>query len=307
VATIAISGASGFLGRALADSLAARGDRVLPLTRPGGQKAGIRWDPERGEIDAPALEGVDAVIHLAGENVAGGRWTAAQKRRIEQSRVASTTLLARTLAGLARKPAVLISASAVGYYGARGSEPIDESANPGADFLARVCVEWEASAEPARQAGIRVLHPRFGLVLHPSGGVLARMLPAFRLLAGGKLGGGEQFMSWVALEDALAALRFALARPELAGPVNVTAPEPVSNAEFTRALGDALGRPALLTVPRFALRALFGEMAEVALLSGACAKPARLLAQGFSFQHSTLAPYLKRVLARAPAQANGLS
>ncbi len=307
MATIAISGASGFLGGSLARRLAAGGVHVLALTRPGSQKPGIRWDPERGEIDAGALEGVDAVVHLAGENVAGGRWSDAQKRRIEHSRVAGTGLLARTLAGLARKPAVLISASAVGYYGAHGAEPIDESAAPGSDFLARVCVEWEASAEPARQAGIRVVHPRLGLVLHPSGGVLARMLPAFRLLAGGKLGSGAQFMSWVALDDALAALQFALARSELTGAINVTAPEPVSNEEFTRALASALGRPALFTVPSFALRALFGEMAEVALLSGACAKPARLSAHGFVFQHPTLAPYLQRVLAPASAQANGLS
>lgn len=280
---------------------------MLALTRPGSPRPGIRWDPARGEIDAVALEGVDAVVHLAGENVAGGRWTEAQKRRIEQSRVESTGLLARTLAGLSRKPAVLISASAVGYYGAHGNQPIDESAGPGADFLARVCVQWEASAQPARAAGIRVVHPRFGLVLHPSGGALARMLPAFRLFAGGKLGSGEQGMSWVALEDAIAALEFALTHAQLTGPFNVTAPEPVSNAEFTRALASALGRPAVMTVPRFALRALFGEMAEVALLSGACVNPARLLELGFSFQHATLGPYLEHVLGRSRAQANGLS
>src|SRR5690606_10162699 len=182
VATIAITGASGSLGAALARRLAASGARVLALTRAGGREPGSRWDPERGEIDAAALEGVDALVHLAGENVAGGRWSEAQKRRIEHSRVAGTTLLARTLAGLARKPSVLISASAVGYYGAHGADPIDESSPPGSDFLARICVQWEASAEPARQAGIRVVHPRFGLVMHPSGGALARMLPAFRLL-----------------------------------------------------------------------------------------------------------------------------
>jgi uncharacterized protein (TIGR01777 family) len=297
MATIAISGATGFLGSALRSFLAARGDRVLALTRPGSREPGIRWDPERGEIDAAALEGVDAAVHLAGENVAGGRWSDAQKRRIEQSRVQGTTLLARALAGLRRKPALLISASAVGYYGARGPEAIDERAGPGSDFLARVCVQWEASAEPARQAGIRVVHPRFGIVLHPSGGALAKMLPAFRLLAGGKLGDGEQFMSWVALEDAVAALAFALATPALTGPFNVTAPEPVTNAEFTRALGAALSRPTMMTVPRFALRALFGEMAEVALLSGACVEPNKLLGHGFTFAAPTLAPYLERVLA----------
>jgi hypothetical protein len=296
VATIAISGATGFLGSELRSFLAARGERVLALTRPGSRETGVRWDPERGEIDAAALEGVDAVVHLAGENVTGGRWSDARKQRIEHSRVASTALIARTLAGLARKPAALISASAAGYYGARGSEPVDERAGPGDDFLARVCVRWEASADPARQAGIRVAHPRFGLVLHPSGGALAKMLPAFRLLAGGKLGSGAQYMSWVALEDTVAALAFALARPELRGPFNVTAPEPVSNAAFTAALATALSRPAVITVPRFALRALFGEMADVALLSGACVKPQKLLDLGFTFAAPALAPYLERVL-----------
>lgn len=296
MATIVISGATGFLGGALRALLTTRGDRVLALTRPGSREQGIRWDPARGELDAAALEGVDAVVHLAGENVAGGRWSDAQKRRIEQSRAASTSLLARALAGLRQKPPVLISASAVGYYGARGAEPIDERAGPGDDFLARVCVQWEQSAEPARQAGIRVAHPRFGLVMHPAGGALAKMLPAFRLFAGGKLGSGEQFMSWVALDDAIAALAFALSRPDLSGPFNVTAPEPVSNAEFTRALGAALSRPAVMTVPRFALRALFGEMAEVALLSGACAKPQKLLDLGFEFAEPALAPYLARAL-----------
>jgi uncharacterized protein len=296
VATIAISGASGFVGSALSRALLARGDRVLALVRPGSRQEGIRWDPVRGEIDQAALAGVDAVVHLAGENVAEGRWSEAQKQRIAQSRIQGTTLLARALAALAQKPSVFVSASAVGFYGAHGGEPLDERAQAGHDFLAEVCQQWEAAAEPARAAGIRVVHPRLGIVLHPSGGALAKMLPAFRLGAGGKLGSGEQFMSWVALEDAIAALLFALARPELSGPYNVTAPEPVTNEALTRALGVALSRPTLMTVPRFALRALFGEMAEVALLSGARVMPAKLLAHGFLFAQPALAPYLASVL-----------
>lgn len=285
----------------------ARGDRVKVFVRPGSAQAraaspernladAIRWDPLRGEIEQAALAGVDAVVHLAGENVADGRWSEAQKQRIEQSRVNGTSLIARALAVLDPKPELFVSASAVGFYGAHGSEPLDERDPVGSDFLAQVCQRWEAAAEPARQAGIRVVHPRFGIVLHPSGGALAKMLPAFRLLVGGKLGNGSQFMSWIALEDTVAALSFALLRRELVGPVNVTAPEPVSNETFTRALSAALARPALMTVPRFALRALFGEMAEVALLSGARVRPQKLLDQGFSFAHPELAAYLASVL-----------
>jgi uncharacterized protein (TIGR01777 family) len=296
VATIAISGASGFVGSALSQVLLARGDRVEALVRPGSRREGIRWDPVRGEIDQAALAGVDAVVHLAGENVAGGRWSEGQKQRIAQSRVQGTSLLARALASLTHKPGVFVSASAVGFYGAHGSEPLDERAPVGHDFLARVCQQWEAAADPARAAGIRVVHPRLGLVLHPSGGALAKMLPAFRLGVGGKLGSGEQFMSWVALEDAVAALVFALSRHELTGPYNVTAPEPSTNEALTRALGAALSRPTLMTVPRFALRALFGEMAEVALLAGARVLPEKLRAHGFVFAQPALAPYLASVL-----------
>jgi uncharacterized protein (TIGR01777 family) len=296
VATIAISGASGFLGSALARVLVARGDRVKALVRPGARQAGIAWDPARGQIDRAGLAGVEAVVHLAGENVAGGRWSEAQKRRIEHSRVDGTRLLADTLAGLETKPEVFISASAVGFYGPHGEETLDERDPAGRDFLAQVCERWEAAAEAARVAGIRVVHPRFGLVLHPSGGALAKMLPAFRLLVGGKLGSGKQFMSWVALEDAISALTFALAEHGLRGPVNVTAPAPVSNAEFTAALGRALSRPTLLTVPSFALRALFGEMAEIALLAGARVLPQKLLDHGFRFAAPELAPYLDSVL-----------
>lgn len=309
MATIAISGASGFVGSALARTLAARGDRVKPLLRGRSSSEGIRWDPLRGEIDHAALAEVDAVVHLAGENVAGARWSAAQKQRIEASRVQGTSLLATALAARSDKPRVFVSASATGFYGTHGDEPLSEQAPAGHDFLAQVCQRWEAAAEPARDAGIRVAHPRFGLVLHPSGGALAKMLPAFRLGVGGKLGSGAQFMSWVALEDAIAALVFALARPELSGAFNVTAPEPVTNEAFTRALGAALARPTVLPVPGFALRALFGEMAEVALLSGARVVPQKLLAHGFTFAQPELAPYLANVLsarAREP-QANGLS
>lgn len=304
MATIAISGSSGFLGAALISALRARGDVVLPLVRPASaasaSKAGalphVQWDPERGVIDRDALEGIDALVHLAGESVAAGRWTEAQKARIEQSRTQGTSLLATTLGQLRRRPKVWLSASAIGFYGDRGETQVDESAGPGDDFLARVCVAWEAAAAPARQQGVRLVHPRFGLVLHPSGGALARMLPVFRLGLGGALGPGAQVMSWIALSDVTRALLFALDHPTLSGPLNLTAPNPVTNAELTRALGRVLSRPSFMRVPRFALRAALGEMAEVALLSGARVVPSKLQQAGFVFEHPLLEPYLRSVL-----------
>lgn len=294
---VAITGSTGFIGSALVAALEARGYEARALVRPQSRADGIRWDPDRGEIESSALEGVEAVVHLAGESVAGARWTPAQKARIVESRTRGTGLLARTLARLKHKPKLWLSASAIGFYGDRGADEVDEREPPGSDFLARVCVAWEAQAQPAREAGIRVVHPRFGVVLHPSGGALAKMLPAFRLGFGGALGDGRQFMSWVALEDAVRALIHAFDQPSLQGAVNVTAPEPVTNAELTQALGKALGRPAFMRVPSFALRAALGEMAQVALLSGARVVPRKLLESGFVFTQPSLAPYLRRVLA----------
>lgn len=292
--TIAITGASGFIGSALADQLRQRGDRVLPLVRPGhAVDGGIHWDPTGGTIDQRALEGVDAIVHLAGENVADGRWTDEKKRRIRDSRVRGTSLLARTLATMRQKPRVFVSGSAVGYYGARDDAPLDESASRGSDFLAEVTESWEQAALPAADAGVRLVHPRTGIVLAPHGGALAKMLLPFRLGVGGKIGEGSQYMSWIALEDAVRALLYAVDVETLRGPFNMTAPSPVTNAEFTRALGRALRRPTAFKVPSFAARLAFGEMADAALLGGARVLPRRLLESGFTFQHPELEPYLR--------------
>ena len=287
---IAVSGATGLIGRQLCAYLTTGGHSVLRLVRPGPNLPAIddvAWNPDAGTIDAAALEGVDAVIHLAGEPVSE-RWSAEHKRAILHSRTAGTGLLARTLAALARPPRVFLSASAVGYYGDGGDRPLDESSPRGADFLADVAAQWEAAAAPAADRGIRVAHPRFGVVLSPRGGALAKLLPPFRLGAGGKLGSGQQWMSWIALDDALGALEFLLFTESLAGPVNVTAPNPVTNEQFSHTLAHVLGRPALATVPPFALRLMFGEMADAMLLAGQRALPTALERAGFRFRHPDL-------------------
>jgi uncharacterized protein (TIGR01777 family) len=297
VRTIAISGASGFIGSALTGSLQKSGVRVRPLVRPGKQVAdGIAWDPERGTIESAALEGLDAIVHLAGDGVADGRWTPAKKARIRDSRIQGTTLLARTIASLERKPAVWLSGSAIGIYGDRGAAEIDESSTAGEGFLAEVVVAWEAAADPVRQLGVRVAHPRFGIVLGKGGGALDKMLLPFKLGVGGRFGDGEQYMSWVALEDTVRALVHALDQPALQGAFNVTAPEPVTNAEFTRTLGAALHRPTFMPVPGALARLALGEMADAALLTGVRALPKQLLTSGFVFEHPALAQYLARTL-----------
>jgi uncharacterized protein (TIGR01777 family) len=240
------------------------------------------------------LAGVTAAIHLSGANVSGKRWTASYKREIEESRIKPTLALSTLLAGLERPPAVLVCASAVGIYGDRGEEELSEASSPGSDFLARVCLAWEAATKPASDAGIRVVHLRFGVVLAPQGGALAKMLPIFRLGLGGPLGSGRQWMSWIALEDAVGAIEFALQTQELAGPVNVVSPQPVTNLQFTRSLSRVLHRPAVLPVPSFALRSLFGEMAEATILASQRVLPARLTALGFPFAF----PELDRALAQ---------
>lgn len=300
MSTIVVSGSSGFIGSALCEALEARGDRVARLVRPGRRVAtdqrAIAWDPERRTIDPGALEGVDAVVHLAGEGIADRRWTEAQKKRIRDSRADGTKLLAHALSQLAEKPALFLCASAVGIYGDRGATPLDELADPGRDFLAEVCLAWEQAAQPAEHAGIRVAHSRFGVVLDPAGGALAKMLPPFKLGLGGKLGSGEQYMSWIARSDAVRALLHLLDTPTLSGAINVTAPTPVTNAQLTAALGKALRRPTVFAVPGFAARAVFGEMAQVALLSGARVLPRRLLDSGFQFEHADLDAYLAGAL-----------
>ena len=296
-ARIAITGASGLIGTALTQALQRDGREVHSLVRtPRGAPREIAWDPDAGHIDAAALEGFDAVVHLAGENI-GQRWTPAVKERILESRVRGTQLLAGALASLRQPPEVLVSASAVGYYGDRGDEPLDESAPAGNDFLAEVAQAWEAAAIPAANAGIRVVHPRSGMVLSPHGGALARMLVPFRLGLGGQMGSGHQWTSWIALDDEVAAIRFLVDTPILTGPVNVTSPRPVTNAEFTRVLGHVLRRPTLMTVPAAALRLAFGEMADRTILASQRARPVRLLDAGFHFHHPRLEDALRALLA----------
>jgi uncharacterized protein (TIGR01777 family) len=295
---IAVTGASGLIGGALVPALAAQGHEVLRLVRREARAAGeVRWDPATGSIDRPSLEGLDSVVHLAGENIAAGRWTQTRKARLRSSRVGPTRLLAETLATLERKPRVLVSASAIGCYGDRGDSWLTEKEPPADDFLGRLSVEWEASAGPAAQAGIRVVHPRTGIVLSPSGGALAKMLPPFRLGLGGVLGSGAQFFSWIALDDVVGAIGHLLERGDLAGPVNVVAPVPVTNAEFTKTLGRVLGRPTVLPVPAVALRLALGEMAD-AVLASARVRPERLVATGYRFRFPELEDALRHVLRR---------
>jgi len=301
---IAVTGASGLIGRALVPFLTTGGHTVVRMAR--RRRAGAdeaSWDWELGRIDAARLEGIDAVIHLAGANV-GTRWTTTRKRQIRDSRGIGTRFLAEALASLTRRPAVLVSASAVGIYGNRGDEPLTESSPlpaPPLDFLAEVGREWEAATEPARAANIRVVLPRFGVVLSPAGGALGRMLPAFRAGVGGRLGNGRQQMSWIAMDDLLGTIHYALMTEALDGPVNATAPHPVSNREFAETLGRVLGRPALLPVPAAALRLAFGEMAEVTVLASARALPARLQESGYAFRYPDLEPALRHLLGRTAA------
>jgi uncharacterized protein len=297
---IAVTGSTGMVGSALVDALEAREHLVRRLVRheiTDGDRE-IRWDPDRGEIDAAELNGVDGVVHLAGENIAGGRWTESFKRRILESRTTGTRLLADTLAGLEMKPAVLVSASAIGYYGNRGEEQIDELAPSGNGFLAEVCREWEVAAEPAHDAGIRLVKLRIGPVLSPRGGALAKMLTPFKLGLGGVVGSGRQYFSWIALDDLVSAIIFALETESLIGPVNAVAPGAVTNREFTKTLGRVLARPTLFPMPAFAARLAFGEMADEMLLAGARVAPHELTAAHFKFAYPELEPALRHLLSK---------
>lgn len=299
---IALTGGSGLIGTRLRHFLSTGGHEVRRLVRrPTRAVDEISWNPAAGELDAAALEGLDAVVHLAGENIAGGRWSPARKFAIRDSRVQGTRLLAETLARMAHPPRVLVSTSAIGFYGDRGEEWVEEGSPPGQGFLSEVGQAWEAATESAAAAGIRVVLLRVGLVLAAEGGALARMLPAFRLGLGGRLGGGRQMLSWIDADDLLGAFHFALLDETLSGPVNATAPAPVANAEFTRALAGALGRWVGPPLPAFVLRLLLGEMGQALLLSGARVRPARLLAAGFRFFQPDLAASLRRQLGLGPA------
>lgn len=296
--TVAITGATGFIGAPLAAALAKRGVRVIRIGRGVVSSEGpdVSWDPRRGMLNAAALEGVDAVVHLAGAPIAT-RWTAAHRTAIRESRVLGTTLLSRTLAQLSRRPSVLVSGSAIGIYGNCGSTVVDENSAPGDDFLADAAVAWEAATAPAADAGIRVVHARTGIVQHASGGALAKQLPLFQVGLGGQLGSGEQYVSPISLHDEIGALQFCIGEVSLAGAVNLVAPTPVTNAEFTDALAKILQRPAFARVPEFALRlALGSEMADLTVLASQRVLPSRLLESGYRFQHPNIASILTAAL-----------
>lgn len=293
---LVVSGASGLIGSALVPALEAAGHDVIRLVRrPPTDPAELEWDPEGGMIDAAGLAGIAGAVHLSGATI-GRRWTKARKAEILGSRVRSTSLLTQTLASLDPRPSVLVCAGGIGIYGDRGDEILTEESALGDDgFLAEVGTAWERACEPARAAGIRVVNLRGGIVLSRKGGALERMLTPFRLGAGGRIGSGKQWWSWIAIDDLVRAIRFGL-EGDLEGPVNVVAPNPVTNAQFTKALGKALGRPTVFPLPAFAARAMFGEMADEALLTGQRALPARLLDADFEFDYAELGTALNRAL-----------
>jgi uncharacterized protein (TIGR01777 family) len=298
---ILVSGSTGLVGTALLPLLTTSGHDVVRLVRSKSKTTSrelIHWDPDASYVDAAGLEGIDAIVHLAGEPIAPGRWSPARKARIRDSRVRGTRLLCETIAHLTNPPKTLICASAIGYYGNRGDEVLTETSAPGSGFLAEVCRDWEAACEPARKKGLRVVHLRFGVVLSPAGGALASMLPPFKLGLGGIIGSGGQFMSCIALDDVIGSIAHTLVTPALDGPVNVVGPEPVTNREFTKTLGAVLGRPTVLPLPGFAAKLALGEMADELLLSSLRVQPARLLESGYEFRYPTVESALRHVLGK---------
>lgn len=295
---ILISGSTGMIGTALIEALKKKNHRVTRLVRSPQQSSEptVQWNPASGTLNAKDVEGFDAVVHLAGESIAASRWTEAQKARIRDSRVQGTTLLSATLAKVAKPPKVLVCASAIGFYGNRGDEILREDSQIGTGFLAEVCGQWENAADPARQKGIRVVHLRLGVVMSPKGGALAKMLLPFKMGAGGIVGHGKQYWSWVSLDDVIGAFLHALLNENLSGAVNAVAPRAVTNAEFTKTLGKVLSRPTIFPLPGFAARLVLGEMADDLLLSSARIEPARLLATGYKFHHPELEGALRGLL-----------
>lgn len=298
---VVVSGASGLIGTALCRSLRADGHRVIELVRrapAAGTTDEIEWDPTGGRLDASALEGVDAVVHLAGAGIGDKRWTEARKQEVLESRTRGTALLAEKLASLQAKPSVFVSGSAIGYYGHRGDDVVTEVTPPGGGFVSRVCVEWEAAAQPAVDAGIRTVFIRTGIVLAPKGGAFGKLVPLFKLGLGGKMGAGREWWSWISLDDEVRAIRF-LIDHDVHGPVNLTAPSPARNAEITRALGEVLHRPTFLTVPSFGPKLLLGsELAESLLFMSQRIEPTVLLGHGFEFHHPEITNALRDVLGR---------
>jgi uncharacterized protein len=297
---VAVTGSHGFIGSSLLPALTRAGHRPVRLVRrqPAGDDE-LGWDPEAGTIDAAGLDGIGGVIHLAGAGIGDERWTDARKRLILESRTQGTGLLVRTLAGLTRPPSVLVSASAIGYYGDRGDEPLDEQSSPGDDFVAGVCVQWEAATAPAADAGIRVARVRSGIVLGREGGVLARMLLPFRLGLGGRIASGRQYMSWISIDDEVGAILHALTEERVAGPANLTGPAPVTNADFTKTLGRVLRRPAVIPTPLLPVRARYGsELVQHLLVEGQRVLPKRLEETGYRFAHPTLEEALRAAVDR---------
>jgi uncharacterized protein (TIGR01777 family) len=296
---VIVTGSHGMIGSALIPALRAAGHQAVPVVRRLPAAGEVGWDPARGVLDVRDLAGADAAVHLAGEAIGARRWNAQQKQRILDSRVTGTDLLSRRLAELEPRPSVLIAGSAIGFYGDRGPEELDEQSGPGTGFLAEVAQQWEGATTAAAEAGIRVVHIRTGVVLSPTGGALRKQLPIFKAGLGGRLGSGQQYLSWVSLDDEIGAILFALNTAGLAGPVNVTSPQPVTNAEFTTTLGAVLGRPAVFAVPRIGLAALLGgEMADEMLLGGQRVIPKQLLDHGHVFAQPDLETALRHVLGR---------
>ena len=295
---ILVSGSHGLVGKALISSLTSDGHEIVRLVRrkPSGA-AEIAWDPNEGRLDG-SLEGLDAVVHLAGESIAGGRWTNAKKRAIRDSRVKGTALLSDAIARLSRPPAVFLSASAIGYYGNRGDELLTETSAPGNDFLAGVCIEWENATRVAVEKGIRTVNMRFGIILDAHEGALGKMLTPFQMGIGGRVGNGKQWVSWIAIEDVVSGLKFLISDVSVRGPVNFVTPNAMTNAEFTKILGHVLSRPTLFPVPEFGVKLAFGEMGEALLLSSQRVKPTVLEERGFRFAWPVLEPALRYLLAR---------
>jgi uncharacterized protein len=295
---ILIGGSHGLVGTALIKQLEEGGHDVYRLVRFAPQsEREVEWSPDRFSIAIARLDGFDAVINLAGESIADGRWTDDKKKRIRDSRIKGTELLSKVFADLVKPPATFICASAIGIYGNRGDEVLTEESKSGDDFLAKVCVDWEEATAAATAKGIRVVNTRFGVILDPKGGALAKMLPPFRMGVGGKIGNGKQWMSWITLDDVVKGLEFVLTNDSVKGPVNFVAPNAVTNAEFTKALGHALSRPTIFPIPAFGVRLLFGEMGDALLLGSIRVEPAKLKEAGYNFKDSDLDEALRRLLA----------
>jgi uncharacterized protein len=296
--TVIVTGATGLVGKPLVASLEQAGATVVRGVRRPARDATreMYWNSEAGEIESGKLEGAAAVVHLAGENVAARRWTDAFKQELRDSRIKGTRLIADAIAHAAIKPRAFICASAIGFYGNRGDERLTESSPPGDDFLANLCRDWEAACQPARDAGVRVVNARIGVVLSPNGGALRKMLTPFKLGLGGKMGDGRQFMSWISLDDVVSALHYLVESPTISGPANLTSPHPATNAEFTKALGRVLSRPTVFPMPAAAARLLFGEMADSLLLSSTRVTPQVLADAGFRFRYAELEPALRHLL-----------